>query len=127
VIAIDWSGQSGPGQKRVIWLAEVTGGHLTRLENGRTRNDVVDHLVAQKHRDPKLVVGIDFAFSLPAWYLQHRRLSERALWTVIADEALTPAMRRYGPGAMDERPGVPVLDNRPGARSSGTRPGVSAD
>jgi hypothetical protein len=39
---------------------------------------------------------LDFAFSLPAWYLRERRLTARTLWAALAEEALTPAMRRLG-------------------------------
>jgi hypothetical protein len=95
-MAIDWSGRSGPDQGRAIWLAEAIGGELVRLEGARTRAEVVELLIAEADRDPGLIVGFDFAFSLPAWYLQVRRLTPRQLWALLADEALTPAMHRYG-------------------------------
>jgi hypothetical protein len=96
VMAIDWSGRSGPDQGRALWLAEAVDGELVRLEGGRTRAELVELLIAEADRDPGLIVGFDFAFSLPAWYLQDRRLTPRQLWALLADEALTPAMRRYG-------------------------------
>jgi hypothetical protein len=96
LIAVDWSGRGGAEQRRTIWLAEAAGGELVRLENGRTRAELVELLVAEAGRDPDLLVGFDFAFSLPAWYLEDRRLSARQLWALLADEALTPAMRRDG-------------------------------
>jgi hypothetical protein len=46
-IAIDWSGRTGPDQKRVIWLAEASAGRLTRLENGRTRAELTDVLLEE--------------------------------------------------------------------------------
>jgi hypothetical protein len=95
-MAIDWSGRSGPDQRGALWLAEAVDGELVRLEGGRTRAEVVEVLIAAAERDPNLIVGFDFAFSLPAWYLQVRRLTPRQLWALVADEALTPAMRRYG-------------------------------
>jgi hypothetical protein len=95
-MAIDWSGRSGPDQRGALWLAEAVDGELVRLEGGRTRAEVVEVLIAEAERDPNLIVGFDFAFSLPAWYLQVRRLTPRQLWALVADEALTPAMRRYG-------------------------------
>jgi hypothetical protein len=94
IIAIDWSGRSGRDQRRMIWLAETIDGQLVRLENGRTRTQIVEVLVAEKQRDPHLVVGMDFAFSLPVWYLRERGLTPRTLWAALANEALTPAMRR---------------------------------
>jgi hypothetical protein len=96
IIAIDWSGRSGADQRRALWLGEAVDGELVRLEGGRTRAEVVKLLVAAADRDPDLIVGFDFAFSLPAWYLRDRGLTPRELWTALADEALTPAMRRLG-------------------------------
>ena len=64
-------------------------------------------LIAEADRDPGLIVGFDFAFSLPAWYLQTRRLTPRQLWAVLADEALTPAMRRYGLARWMNAPDAP--------------------
>jgi predicted nuclease with RNAse H fold len=96
IIAIDWSGRSGHEQRRTLWLAETIEGELVRLENGRTRAEIIDALVAEKDRDPHLIVGFDFAFSLPAWYVRDRELTARTLWLALAEEALTPAMRRLG-------------------------------
>jgi hypothetical protein len=96
-IAIDWSGRAGPSQTKTIYLAEAARGELIRLENGRTRDQVVEHLLAEADRDPDLVVGLDFAFSLPQWYLGELGLaSAKDLWRLVAEEALTPPMRRLG-------------------------------
>jgi hypothetical protein len=96
VMAIDWSGRSSPDQRRSLWLAEAVDGELIRLEGGRTRAELVELLIAEADRDPNLIIGVDFAFSLPAWYLQERQLTARQLWALLADEALTPAMRQLG-------------------------------
>jgi hypothetical protein len=96
LIAVDWSGRSGAEQRQRIWLAETVGGELVRLEAGRTRDELIDLLIAEAARDPNLIVGFDFAFSLPAWYLRDRRLTAHQLWALLAEEALTPAMRRHG-------------------------------
>ena len=65
VVAIDWSGRSGPDQRRFLWLAEAVDGELVRLEGGRTRAELVELLIAEAARDPNLIIGVDFAFSLP--------------------------------------------------------------
>ena len=96
LLAVDWSGRSGTGQRQAIWLAEVVGGELVRLEGGRSRTELVELLVAETDNDPNLIVGFDFAFSLPAWYLRDHQLTPRQLWALVADEALTPVMRRAG-------------------------------
>jgi hypothetical protein len=106
-MAIDWSGRSGRDQRRFLWLAEAVDGELVRLEGGRTRAELVELLIAEANRDPNLIVGLDFAFSLPAWYLQERRLTPRQLWALLADEALTPAMRQLGLTRWKNRPELP--------------------
>jgi hypothetical protein len=67
-----------------------------RLEGGRTRRELVDLLILEAARDPSLVVGFDFAFSLPGWYLRERGLTASALWAALAAERLTPAMQQVG-------------------------------
>jgi hypothetical protein len=96
VIAIDWSGRKGPNQRRAIWLGEVVGGELVRLESGRTRTEIVELLIVEAERGPNVVVGFDFAFSLPAWFLHDRGLTPRALWATLAQESLSPTMRSVG-------------------------------
>lgn len=71
VIAVDWSG-ARDAARRKIWLCEVAGGRVERLERGRSREEVVDHLVAEARRDPSFAVGLDFAFSFPARFLEKR-------------------------------------------------------
>jgi hypothetical protein len=87
IIAIDWSGARTGAAKR-IWLAEAVQGQLVRLENGRSREQVAEHLMAEAERDPQLVVGFDFAFSLPAWFLDERGLQNaQELWAPVDHEA----------------------------------------
>ncbi len=87
VIAIDWSGARKDAEKR-IWLAEAVEGSLVRLENGRSRDQIAEHLVAEAERDPRFVAGFDFAFSLPAWFLEERELqSAQELWALADYEA----------------------------------------
>jgi hypothetical protein len=107
VIAIDWSGRSGADQRRALWLAEVIGGELVRLEGGRTRAELIELLIAEADRDPNLLVGFDFAFSLPTWYLQDRQLTPHQLWALLADQALTPTMRHLGIARWMNSPELP--------------------
>jgi hypothetical protein len=107
LMAVDWSGRNGPDQRQAIWLAEVVAGALVRLEGGRTRTELTELLIAEADRDPNLIVGFDFGFSLPAWYLEDRQLTPHQLWALLADEALTPAMRRYGLARWMNSPELP--------------------
>jgi hypothetical protein len=87
VCAVDWSGQAGGGG-RTIWLAEVAGGELVSLQNGRGREALADRLLELAAEEPRLIVGFDFAFSLPAWFLIERGLADApALWKLAAAEA----------------------------------------
>jgi Protein of unknown function (DUF429) len=82
VVAIDWSGKA-KGAEEFIWLAEVRDGRLAELRNGLGRAEVVAWLV-DEHPD---VVGLDFAFSFPAWWCAARgwtRVEEA--WAAAGDE-----------------------------------------
>jgi hypothetical protein len=80
VVAVDWSGRRA-GERRHLWTAEAHDGALLRLEAGRTRAEVIDELVARANESPGVVVGFDFSFSLPKWFLRERGYDDaRALW-----------------------------------------------
>jgi hypothetical protein len=80
ILAVDWSGRR-TGERRAIWCAEAAPDGLVRLEDGRTRDEVADHLLDLAADDPALVVGLDFSFSLPAWFLhEHGYTDVDALW-----------------------------------------------
>lgn len=87
VIAIDWSGASDGASK--TWLAEVDTrtGNVLRLESGRSRAALADHLISESKQNPHIIVGIDFAFSLPIWFARERGIrSAAALWELVARE-----------------------------------------
>ncbi|MCH7534020.1 MAG: hypothetical protein IIB36_19980, partial [Gemmatimonadetes bacterium] len=85
-IAIDWSGAK-QGARSKIWLAEVRDGRLVRLECGRSREEIVDELVTEAERDPGLVVGLDFAFSVPQWFFRQRGLRRvEDLWGIVTED-----------------------------------------
>lgn len=107
VVAVDWSGRRGPDQKRFIWVAEAVDGVLVRLEDGRSRREIVEWLIDEARRDANLIVGIDSAFSLPAWYLSERGLTAKELWALLAEEALTPTMKELGLADWFENPEPP--------------------
>jgi hypothetical protein len=69
-------------------LAEVVDGVLVRLEGGRSRDQIAEHLIAQVEHDAHQVIGLDFAFSLPAWYLDELGVTTgRELWDLACDRA----------------------------------------
>ncbi len=84
IVAVDWSG-SKSSERRAIWVAEAIGGELVRLEDGRTRAQVADHVLALAAADRELVVGFDFSFSLPAWFFAARGFATvDELWAAAA-------------------------------------------
>jgi hypothetical protein len=84
VVAVDWSGRR-TGERRYLWMAEAADGELLRLECGRTRDGLVAELAARASEVPAPVVGFDFSFSLPAWFLDQQGHREAAdLWAAAA-------------------------------------------
>jgi hypothetical protein len=88
VVAVDWSGRAR-GAGRYRWAAEVVGGELVALRGGWELDALCEHLV-ELARDDTLVVGFDFSFSLPAWYLDTLGVSNGPeLWRVVAEHGET--------------------------------------
>ncbi len=84
IIAIDWSG-AVTGAAKKIWLAEAHDGDIVRLESGRSRDQITKHLIELADEDPHMVVGLDFAFSMPEWFLRQRGFaSAPQLWQRLA-------------------------------------------
>lgn len=104
-IAVDWSGaREERNQRQKIWLGEAVDGSLLRLEDGRDRDALAAQLLAEAERAPGLVVGLDFAFSLPAWALAALGAADApALWARAEregdrwlDECAPPFWGRHG-------------------------------
>jgi hypothetical protein len=86
LIAVDWSGAVIGAQHR-IWLAEASEpGVLDRLESGRTRSAFISHICSTLERDPDTVVGLDFGFAFPAWFMRQLGVgSGPELWAHVAE------------------------------------------
>lgn len=91
VVAVDWSGAKVGPEKR-IWLAEVVGGEVVRLEDGRSRAEVIDEVIsigaASRLAQEHLVVGLDFAFGFPIAIANRMfaDLDSRSVWSAVRDE-----------------------------------------
>lgn len=86
VVAVDWSGDKGPGQRKKIWAGVWTAatGRVT-LESGRTRDELATWLIASARETPRMVVGVDCCFSFPAWFLgEHRCATVFDFWCYVA-------------------------------------------
>ena len=89
VIAIDWSGAKLHPERK-IWLAEATAdGELVRLETGRDREQIADCLIEQAPHGEEMIIGFDFAFSFPEWFVRERGYaSAPALWAALAADSV---------------------------------------
>lgn len=67
-IAIDWSGAKNPKGK--IWIGVCHHGRLLDLAPASSREDAIDRLLDHFADNPSAVGGLDFAFSMPAWFLE---------------------------------------------------------
>jgi len=80
VVAVDWSG-SVSARGRTTWACEVRDGEPVFLRGGFTAPLLHDLLCTWAEATPEMVVGLDFAFALPAWYMRERGWgAARELW-----------------------------------------------
>lgn len=83
-VAVDWSGRAS-GDHRAIWTAVVEDGAVVDLASGQSRAAAIDAITALARVEPDLVVGLDFAFSLPRWFADEvGAATAEALWRVVA-------------------------------------------
>lgn len=83
IVAVDWSGKlKGAGES--LWQAEVRDGMLTELSNGLERDELIAKLIELAGEDPRMVVGLDFAFSFPAWWCEEEGWSSgKDVWAAM--------------------------------------------
>ncbi len=84
-MAIDWSGARRPARK--LWLAEAHGGHLRRVDCLKSREAAAQEVIRFCEQAPNAIVGLDFAFSMPAWFLKQRQISAAfEFWELVQAE-----------------------------------------
>ena len=85
IVAVDWSGNAtAAGQREHIWIAVVQDGVLIGLEAGRTRTEVIELLVVRASAVPDMIVGLDFSFSFPAWFVEHHGAADVVtFWEIV--------------------------------------------
>lgn len=86
IVAVDWSGDKGSGQRRKIWAGVWTAstGRVT-LESGRTRDELAAWLIELARETPRMAVGVDCCFSFPAWFLaEHGCETAFDFWRYVA-------------------------------------------
>ena len=81
-IAIDWSGAAKPSGK--IWMACAHDGELATLLAARGREHAISWLLEQLNRYPNAIAGLDFAFSMPRWFVESHGVSHaKDFWPVV--------------------------------------------
>lgn len=83
IIAVDWSGRAkGPAES--LWRAEVRHGRLTELSNGLGRGELIAKLLELGEAEPRMIIGLDFAFSFPAWWCEENGWSRgEDVWSAM--------------------------------------------
>lgn len=72
-IGVDWSGARHAAQAAAhIRVAVVREGRLSAVHAGLTREAATDLVVQAACEEPETVIGLDFCFSVPAWYAEER-------------------------------------------------------
>ncbi len=92
LVAVDWSGDKGPGQRKKIWAGVWTrhvdgkaGGGKVILEAGRSREELTEWLIELARETPRMVVSMDCCFSYPAWFLaEHGCATVFDFWRHVA-------------------------------------------
>lgn len=80
-LAVDWSGAKTGGK---IWLAEVRDHELVRFQGGWSRDALLRFLKVHLRGNPDIVLGFDFAFSLPLWFVEELgALSGPEVWRAV--------------------------------------------
>ena len=86
IVAVDWSGKFKRAEE-FLWLAEVRDGRVVDLSSGLSRPELVARLIEMARDDPRMVVGLDFAFSFPRWWCVERGWSTgREVWSGMQAE-----------------------------------------
>ncbi len=104
VVGIDWSGRvDAAGQRRHIWAGVWTEGERVRLESGRTRAEIAEWLIGLAKETPRMVVGFDFCFGFPAWFVsgEHGVASAPEFWALVEREGHVEQW--LSPGGVDAR------------------------
>lgn len=85
-MAVDWSGARRPAGR--LWAAQAHDGRVTALVPLHTRDQALEHVAAAAAGGGEpLVVGLDFSFSFPAWFLRREGLASAAeLWALAGRE-----------------------------------------
>lgn len=85
-LAVDWSG-ARTGEAARIWIGRAVDGELTALTAPGSRAAVGEVLRARRADPRPCLAGLDFGFSVPAWYAGARGWRSAAeVWAAAGDD-----------------------------------------
>ncbi len=86
-VGVKWSGTAKPRQSSAgIWVAVVKDGVLRKLVSDFDREGATDFILEECRDAPRVTVGMDFGFSVPAWFIDaHGWSSATDLWNYLDD------------------------------------------
>jgi hypothetical protein len=109
-IAVDWSGNANGGAGKMAF-AEASDGQLIRLDDSVDRHSVVKELILLREEKSSVVVGLDFGFSVPAWYLRDRGYASATdYWRWLAEEGRADSLLKESPWPFWGRAGTSKPD-----------------
>lgn len=84
VVAVDWSGRRTGG---AIWWAECDIASGDPVLRSGSREEALAELLRIVRQEPWTVIGLDFAFSFPAWFMDEQGARDAfSVWTVVAEK-----------------------------------------
>lgn len=128
VVAVDWSGARAPaGGIAIAEIARRGGATVTTLTVPESREETIALLV-QRVRAERVAIGLDFAFSFPAWFVARQGAADApAFWRRVAARgegwlATPPApFQRTQIARQATARGGPLFRTTEGAISAGAR------
>jgi hypothetical protein len=86
ILAIDWSG-AFKGSRKKIWLAEVSRDRLVCLQSGGDRSEITKYVIEESKKTPAMIVGLDFAFSCPEWFVRSKNCRTiHEFWSLVGEQ-----------------------------------------
>lgn len=114
-LGVKWSGAAKPSDAaKAMWVAVVREGVLVDLRSGLDRHQMTDYIDQGRGRGGAVRAGIDFGFSVPAWYLDAHGLHDApALWSLMATLQDSRGEATQWPRELDEPFWGPLIRTKP--------------
>jgi hypothetical protein len=81
-----WTADPTHGDKAARNGAPGGGQGRVELHNGKTRTELIDWLIEMARATPRMVAGVDFCFSYPAWFVaEHGAKTAPEFWEIVVE------------------------------------------